>query len=170
MSRIAAKYHASHRGTSSREHNAGEVTERSFGDVTKVVWERHVGPSKAIGLGVTLPLPFPKIEKNDKAFKVHLAHAAHDVHGLIEHGKEAEDYRTSKVVKRSVTLAFDDVATANAAFNQVLEIPADALKELIESETLQTLLKEKMDLYEVPMKYMGKQRSWGLFPRHFMAS
>lgn len=158
MSRIAAKYHASHRGTSSREHSAGEVTDRSYGDVTKVVWEQKESLVKGLGI----KLPFPKIEKNEKAFKVHLTHAAHDVHGLVEHGKEAEGYRTSKLVKRSVTLAFDDAATAQAALDQVLEIPADALKQLIESETLQTLLKDKMDLFEVPMKSMKPMPRWAV--------
>lgn len=159
MSRIAAKYGIATNGTGVDTYKAGEVTDRAYGDVFKPNFA--VNEDLAKGLGITIPLPTrPFMKKNPKAFRVHLNHAVHDVHGLKEYGHEHEDFRTSRIVKRSVALEFDDVATANRAFNHVLNIDGDTLKSLIESETLQDLLAEDLSLHVVSPKSMKPMNSW----------
>lgn len=152
MSRIAAKYSATFTKLSSQQHKAGEVTDRAYGDVSKLKVKKA---DNKLGFRI-------ENERDPKKFKVHLTHATHDVHGLSHNNEESEDFRTSRLVKRCVTLAFDDVATANKAFNEVLEIDTNALKQLMESETLQDLIKEKMNLHEVPMKSMKPMPQWAV--------
>lgn len=157
MTRIAAKYGVATRATCPHsEYLAGEVTDRMYGDAKKVEWKQN--DALTSGLGITVKLP--NIIKDDAAFRILITHAAHDVHGLSEHGKEADDFRTGKLVKRSVRLQFDDAATASRAFNAVLEIDTATLKTLMESETLQDLLAQKLDLFAVPFKTMKPMNPW----------
>lgn len=165
MSKLAAKYAVATRTTTEKEHKAGAFVERTFGNVSKL---KIVKTDGRFGRSIYRDIDFKK-------FKLHVTHAAHDVEGLVHNGQEREGFRTQKAVKRSVTLAFEDMTTANKAFNEILKIDNDALAKLMESETLQDLLKEKLGItFAVPMRCMDekpyRRPCISLFPPHFMAS
>ena len=160
--RVAAKYPAAKSKTSKEAHAGGTVIEPAkLGDLKTTVLNLSEGLRK-----ISL-----KKENQSRGFAVSLTHAAQDVHGLKEHGQEDPNFTTTRLVTRTAKLQFDLAAHATQAFNTILEMDPEDLRDAIRSQTLASQLAEQLGLKEdSPQNMHLPNFQVAILPPYFVAS
>lgn len=150
MSKFAIKH-----GTSFRSYNPTAV---AGGSIVDRPAPQHT--ENFVGLSAGLKGALNKASDMTE-FSVTLKCALPDVHGLREHGKEAEDFTTKRLVTHKATLKFADVPTASSAFNYLLEgISDNDLKDALENENLAEKIAQNCGLEIAPAEDLFPTKPW----------